>query len=248
MDKSHTLTGSLRVAIFDVDGTLVTDTIHRDKHNFILSHVIHRPDLMLTPEEWACISGLADEDAYLYISHKAARRSHELTSFLPESIYLGLARRYVNTHIGQLHIRHGVRDIISTTEAFGLLLGVATNANWSETNQKLGATGLLKHFRFFSCLDGVMAPKPAPDLYLHSIRTARSLLGNELLPSQVIVFEDTEIGATAAADAGCRVVLWPQEKQKIAFPEFFCDDERTVVARTAEDCIHSLHEVFSSHP
>jgi len=232
--------------IFDVDGTLVTDTIHRDKHNFILGQVIPRPDMMLTLEEWDRISGFSDEDAYQYISDKAAQQSYGLTSFLPESTYLGIARRYVNTHIGQLHIRHGVRDIITAAEALGLLLGVATNADWAETNQKLITTGLLKHFRFFSCLDGVMAPKPAPDLYLQGIRTACGLLGNDLTPSHVLVFEDTETGATAAAGAGCHVVLWPREKSKITFSELLRNNEQIIVARTVEDCIHYLHAAFSS--
>lgn len=246
MHTLHTQSGSLRVAIFDVDGTLVTDTIHRDKHNFILGQVVHRPDLMLTPEEWNSLSGLADEDAYQYISDKAARRSRGLDPFLPQSTYLSIARRYINTHIGHVRSRPGAHDIIHAAEALGLLLGVATNANWSETDQKLTATGLLKHFRFFSCLDGVLAPKPAPDLYLYGMRTASSLLGNDLTPSHVIAFEDTETGATAAMSAGCRVVLWPQEKRNSTPPEFLCGGAHTVVAYTAKDCIHYLHAAFHS--
>jgi len=240
MYEPHPLARSLRVAIFDVDGTLVTDTIHRDKHNFILGHVCHRPDLMLSPQEWNRISGLSDEDAYHYLSHQAAQRSYNLADFLPESTYLGIVRRYVNTHLGRLHIRHGVRDIIIAAEALGLLLGVATNADWPETNQKLIATDLLKHFRFFSCLDGIMAPKPAPDLYVHSMKAARRQGGRALDPSQVIVFEDTEVGATAAASAGCRVILWPGKEQKITLSELFCNNKQVIVARTAEDCIRYL--------
>jgi len=246
MHRPHSLSGSIRVAIFDVDGTLVTDDIHRDKHNFILGHICHCPDLMLSPQEWNHLSGLSDEDAYRHISDKAARQNRSLASFLPKLTYLSIARRYVNTHIGQLDIRRSVRDLILAAEALELLLGVATNTDWTETHQKLSATGLLKHFRFFSCLDGVMVPKPAPDLYVHSIRAARRLLGSDLDPSHVIVFEDTEVGATAAASAGCRVVLWPSEKRKITFDEVFCDDERTAIARTAEECIHYLHAVSSS--
>jgi HAD superfamily hydrolase (TIGR01509 family) len=246
MSEPQTPAGFLRVAIFDVDGTLVTDTIHRDKHNFILGQVMHRPELMLTQTEWDCISGLADEDAYQYIAHKAERRSQGCPTFLAESTYLGIARRYVNTHLGQLHIRHGAYDIMSAAEDLGLLLGVATNADWAETSQKLVATGLLKYFRFFSCLDGKMAPKPAPDLYFHGIRTAHSLLGGELAPSSIIAFEDTETGATAAAAAGCRVVLWPDEKKKTTFSELSFNNERIIIARTVEDCLLSLRAAFSS--
>ena len=188
----HSLSGSIRVAVFDVDGTLVTDNIHRDKHNFILGHVCHRPDLMLSPQEWNCIRGLSDEDAYCYIANKVGRQSHHLTGFLSESTYLGIARRYMNMNLDRLPIREGVQDIIVAAETLGLLLGVATNADWPETNQKLNATGLYRHFRFFSCLDGMIAPKPAPDLYIYSIRAASGLLGAALDPSSVLALEDTQ--------------------------------------------------------
>jgi len=246
MQHTHSLSGSIRVVVFDVDGTLVTDSIHRDKHNFILGHIYHRPDLLLSPQEWSRIRGLSDEDAYRYVSNKAGRYSRHLSSFLSESTYLGIARRYVTTNLGRLHMREGVQDIIVAAETLGLLLGVATNADWPETHQKLHATGLYKHFRFFSCLDGVMAPKPAPDLYVHSVRAACDLLGHALDPSQVLAVEDTEVGATAAACAGCRVVFWPSEDRDITARELVCNDRPVVVARTAEDCIHYLAAVSRS--
>jgi HAD superfamily hydrolase (TIGR01509 family) len=200
-----------RAVIFDVDGTLITDTIHQDKHNFIVGHVLRRPDLALSPEEWHRLRGLPDEGAYRYLAAKAATHAFTLETSLPEPTYLALARVYVDEHIGDLSVRPGVLGVLSAAEQFGLVMGVATNADWPETERKLSQTGLAKYFHFFVCLDGIMAPKPAPDLYIEGIRLVRDIVGNSLTPEQVLAIEDTHVGALAAQRAGCRVLVCPQD-------------------------------------
>jgi HAD superfamily hydrolase (TIGR01509 family) len=200
-----------RAVIFDVDGTLITDTVHLDKHNFIVGHVLRRPDLALSAEEWRGLRGLPDDGAYKYIAAKAAAHDLALETALPEAAYLAMARGYVSNHVGDVCVRPGVREVLSVVERRGLVMGVATNADWPETESKLTRTGLAKYFHFFVCLDGVMAPKPAPDLYLEGIRLARDIIGNGLAPEQVLAIEDTHVGALAAQRAGCRVIVCPQD-------------------------------------
>jgi HAD superfamily hydrolase (TIGR01509 family) len=200
-----------RAVIFDVDGTLVTDTIHRDKHHFILSEVLHRPELTLSAEEWRGLRGLPDEGTYRYLVAKAAAQALALDIALPEAAYLALARDYINEHVEDIVVCAGIREVLAVVEQRGLVMGVATNADWPETERKLAQTGLAKYFHFFVCLDGIMAPKPAPDLYIRGIQLVRDIIGNHIESEQVLAIEDTHVGALAAQRAGCRVIVCPQD-------------------------------------
>ncbi|MGE0825728.1 MAG: HAD family hydrolase [Candidatus Binatia bacterium] len=231
---------SLRAVIFDVDGTLVTDSLHLEKHNFVMTQVLQKPQLSFTATEWHSLRGLTDEDTYRYIVRKAATYDVDLVQCLPERSYLAAARSYFDEHLHRVEVREGARAVIAVAEQLGLLLGVATNADWSETDKKLSVTGLKRHFGFFSVLGGVVAPKPAPDLYLQGIRAVRDCLGGELAPSQVMAIEDTVVGARAAQRAGCRVVLWPLEGNEQAETQSSLDPEAVLIADSVDDCISYL--------
>jgi len=241
-----------RAVIFDVDGTLLTDTIHQDKHNFLISQVLHRPDLSLSAEEWQRIRGLSDDDAYRYIATKAAAYTFALDTALPEATYLALARSYVNDHIEEISIRPGVHELLSVIEQFGLVIGVATNADWPETEKKLSRTRLAKYFHFFICLDGVMEPKPAPDLYRRGIGLVRDIVSSNIVPEQVLAIEDTYMGALAAQRAGCRVIVWPQDGGEIYANDMTLAGQNVLIATSIHDSIKyicdSAGEISSREP
>ncbi len=226
-----------RAVIFDVDGTLLTDTIHQDKHNFIISQVLHRPDLLLSAEEWQGIRGLSDDDAYRYIAAKAAAHTFALETSLPEATYLAMVHGYVNDHVDDISVRPGVREVLSAVEQCGLVMGVATNADWPETERKLSRTGLAKYFHFFVCLDGVLVPKPAPDLYLRGIRLVRDIVGNNIEPEQVLAIEDTHVGALAAQRAGCRVIVCLQDGRDMLVDDATHDHRSVLIANSIHDSI-----------
>lgn len=229
-----------RAVIFDVDGTLITDTIHHEKHNFIIGQRLRRPDLLLTAEEWRRIRGLPDEDAYHYVAGKAMCVGLDLVSLLPCTRYLAAADSYVNAHTDDIRVRAGVREVLATAEQLGLVLGVATNAAWPETERKLAATGLVKYFQFFSCLDGSVAPKPAPGLYVRGIRLVREIVRANIDPAQVIAVEDSGIGAAAALSAGCRVIVWPCDGRGVRIDNTTRDRQNVLTASSTDDSIQYI--------
>lgn len=240
MNQNNFTLKPTRAVIFDVDGTLITDTIHQEKHNFIIGQMLRRPDLLLSEEEWRRIRGLSDDGAYRHVARKANDVGLDLASVLPCTSYLAVAEEYVNNHTNHIQIRFGVREVLATAEKLGLVLGVATNALWSETEQKLSATGLMKYFQFFCCLDGQVAPKPAPDLYVRGIHLVRDIIRADIDPEQVIVIEDTNIGATAAQSAGCRVIVWPYDEREAEGDGIYSDGLGAVTTCTINDSIQYL--------
>ena len=79
-------------------------------------------------------------------------------------------------------------------------LAVASNAPSEIVRAALRRAGLLDFFSALACADSVRKPKPAPDVYLRACRN----LGAH--PSDAIAFEDSLVGAQAAAAAGLVVV------------------------------------------
>src|SRR5699024_3492468 len=68
---------------------------------------------------------------------------------------------------------------------------------------KLRLGGLREHFTVLEASDTVERPKPAPDMYAAAARA----LGAE--PAQALALEDSGTGATAARDAGLRLIAVP---------------------------------------
>ncbi len=92
----------------------------------------------------------------------------------------------------------GVTRLLSRAQ--GVPVALATNAEPANVAFVLEGAGLSRWFR--AVVDGsqVENPKPAPDVYL----TAANRLG--VAPRNCVVFEDSEVGITAARAAGMRVV------------------------------------------
>jgi beta-phosphoglucomutase len=79
-------------------------------------------------------------------------------------------------------------------------VGIVSSAYRAEIDPVLDASGLAEVFAAVVSLDDVERGKPDPEPYL----TGAARLGIE--PAQMLVFEDTEVGVTAAHAAGARVV------------------------------------------
>ena len=79
-------------------------------------------------------------------------------------------------------------------------LAVASNAERANVDFVLDGAGLREYFPVALDSSSVQRPKPWPDIYL----LAAQELG--VAPQNCIVFEDSEVGITAARQAGTRVV------------------------------------------
>lgn len=90
--------------------------------------------------------------------------------------------------------------LISWLKANGLKIGVATNSIRHTSQTMLGFAGIIDLLDVLVTNEDVGAPKPAPDAYTMAVSFLK------VLPRNVIVVEDTELGVTAALRAGCQVV------------------------------------------
>ena len=100
-------------------------------------------------------------------------------------------------------LKPGVFDLLAHIRALGLPMAVATSSRRLPAATKLDVTGLRPWMDAVVSFDDIAHPKPAPDAYLH----AAALLG--AAPAGCLAFEDSEVGARAAWDAGMTVVQVP---------------------------------------
>jgi len=98
----------------------------------------------------------------------------------------------------------GARDLLDALADSGVPMALVTNTRRGLTERALDSIG--RHYFVASvCGDEVPRGKPAPDPY----RRAAALLG--LDPAHCLAIEDSVTGATAAEDAGCPVLVVPND-------------------------------------
>ena len=226
--------------IFDVDGTLIDDKPHLEKHRYMLEK--NFPDIYeRIAENWGELGGLGDRPLYENYILKPAKDmgvEHLLPNY---DDYMAGADRYFYDHIHQLKLRDGAMDIIDAVAARNLPRGIGTNGTEEETLRKLDVTGIRDCFMIdpnnqgmLSCVDHVDHPKPAPDIYLDAFWKAKVCTPQLYHSSQMLVIEDTIAGATAGLAAGCQVILWKHAGQnpKLCQPNLtITSDAADIVAR-----------------
>jgi len=121
----------------------------------------------------------------------------------PEEIFTHGAKKeqlYREMMEGQLenYLVPGLREFLDRAE--GIPIAVASNAEQANVDFVLDGLGLRAHIAVALDSSCVKLPKPSPDIYL---RAAHEL---GLPPQDCIVFEDSEVGVTAARKAAMRVV------------------------------------------
>jgi HAD superfamily hydrolase (TIGR01509 family) len=98
----------------------------------------------------------------------------------------------------------GARDLLDALAAEGLPMALVTNTRRGLTERALNSIGR-HYFAASVCGDEVPRGKPAP----YSYRRAAALLGLE--PAHCLAIEDSVAGAAAAEDAGCPVLVVPND-------------------------------------
>ena len=112
---------------------------------------------------------------------------------------------YFNKH--SVPIKPGVPEILEALDFQGIPKAVATSTGKVSGESLLERAGLLHRFDALVFGDQVQRGKPEPDIFLK----AASKLGGS--PENCLVFEDSENGIIAAARAGMRPVLVPDQVQ-----------------------------------
>ncbi|GIW92852.1 MAG: phosphatase [Pirellulaceae bacterium] len=97
----------------------------------------------------------------------------------------------------------GVLALLETLERHRMPRAVATSSRRSFAHRVLGQFGLVERFAFVLTCEDVTHGKPHPEIYV----TAAGRLG--ILPSQMLVLEDSQLGCQAAVAAGSCTVAVP---------------------------------------
>lgn len=118
-------------------------------------------------------------------------------------------------------VRPGARQLLEALRD-RVPVGVATNSRRVVAELALSGTGLDALVDQVVCVEDVVSPKPAPDVYLR----ACALLGAD--PSESIGLEDSPVGARAARAAGLWVIGCP------SVPEPAIDAAHVIVASLEE--------------
>jgi beta-phosphoglucomutase family hydrolase len=177
--------------IFDMDGVIVDSTsVHVEAwRHYLREHGIAAPDLeqrMLGKHNDDLVRDFfagRELDPQLILHHGSEK----------EKVYRKLIRPRLDAHI--------VRGVIDFVRRHAEIpLGLATNAEAANVEFILGAAGIRHLFAAVVSGHDVARPKPAPDIF----RRVAEMLDAE--PSDCIVFEDSQVGVTAARAAGMRVV------------------------------------------
>ncbi len=111
-------------------------------------------------------------------------------------------------YILQQPILAGVQNTIHDALNLGLLLGVASSSPRSWVHGHLSRLGLIDFFQTIVTQEDVTQTKPYPYLFQKAVKN----LG--LFPYQVIAFEDSAMGVTAAKTAGIFTIAIPNSLTK----------------------------------
>jgi HAD superfamily hydrolase (TIGR01509 family) len=126
----------------------------------------------------------------------------------------------------------GARELLDTLAESAVPMALVTNTRRALTERALDSIGR-HYFAVSVCGDEVVRAKPAPDPY----QRAAMLLGFD--PAQCLAVEDSVTGAAAAEDAGCPVLVVPNDVEVPGSPR------RRHVASLADLSVVGLREVYA---
>ncbi len=126
----------------------------------------------------------------------------------------------------------GAQELLDTLADAAVPMALVTNTRRALTERALNSIGR-HYFSVSVCGDEVERAKPAPDPY----RRAATLLG--LAPDQCLAVEDSITGAAAAEDAGCPVLVVPNDVEVPTSPR------RHQVSSLARVGIPQLREIYT---
>ena len=184
----------IRALVFDFDGTIL-DTETLEFRRWEALYVQHGRSLALS--DWQQGIGTWNAfDPWLGLPGEVQERREQVSAELHAQI---------RQDISAADLRPGVRTVLYQAQAAGLRLALCTSSSHGWIDPWLAQHGLEGVFEVTATREDVARVKPDPELY--TLACAR--LG--LPPAECLALEDSLNGATAAAAAGLRVVVVPNE-------------------------------------
>ena len=179
--------------MFDLDGVLVDfKTLHRDA--FIRAWNTAYPKLSI--------------DATFHANHLEARSTNQKLDALRDYFNIEVDKLFVFKEkqaitlgmIGPMPVYSKTREAILWAHEHGLILACCSNSIRSTVETSLTKLVDMSLFKVVLSNEDVNAPKPSPEIYQKAV----SMLGAD--SETTYVFEDSEVGKTAARAAGLKVI------------------------------------------
>lgn len=178
--------------LFDLDGTLVD------------SEAMHYAAFKQALLDYGYdVDSLGDAIQYKGSFRKmfeAIAKEFKLSDDLFQTVYDRKVEITLATPATQVDMIEGVMSFLELMKERNVPMGVVTNSEQAYVDHVLNGFGLGEFFTHIVHADHVANPKPAPDAYRYGLE----LLGHK--PNQVLVFENTDGGITAAKSAGLTVI------------------------------------------
>ncbi len=192
-------TRAIKAVVFDLDGLMFNTEEVFNRSGRVL---LHRRGKEMTDE---------------ILSQMMGRRAHEAFSIMKEMLGLDesvedlmneedeIFRDLLDTHLAPMP---GLFELLQHIEERSLPKGVATSSDRTYLEDILGRFDLLPRFQITLAADDVIHGKPHPEIYLKAAQRI------EVVPSEMLVLEDSEAGTKAAAAAGAVVVSIPHQHSR----------------------------------
>lgn len=184
----------IRAIVFDFDGTIL-DT---ESAEFTCWQEVYRAHgLTLQLDHWQ--QGVGTQggfDPWLALPEMLPAVRSRLAADLEAA---------VEENVRALDLRPGVRETLQEARAKGYELAMASSSGRAWVEPLLVRHGLLDCFTVVTTRDDVEIVKPDPQLYTLAVQRL------DVRPEEALAVEDSLNGATAAAAAGLRVIIVPNQ-------------------------------------
>jgi len=209
-----------------MDGTLVDSEKLWD---VAINELYSRRGRVLTPEvRDATVGGSADG---------VIRIVFDDLGLDPNPEHMAEIADWMHDYVGELFAAGlpwcpGARELLDALLAADVPMALVTNTRRALTENALDSIGR-QYFSVTVCGDEVAEGKPAPDVYLR----ATELLG--VAAADCLAIEDSVTGTAAAEDAGCPVLVVPNEVEVPVTPR------RRHVSSLTQVGIPQLREIYA---
>lgn len=214
----------IKAVIFDMDGTLIdTEKYYRIAWKYALESFGYHP----TEEQLLMFRSLGRPFSAAYLKRTFGE---ELEYEQVRKVRQGRFNELVETQ--GIQLKPGAKEILTFLREKNIVTAIATCTNIERANQYLKQIGLYDLLDRVISASMVETGKPAPDIYLYACKE----LG--LNPANCMAVEDSPNGIHSAHDAGCNVVMVPDQSP--------ADDEIRKILYGYEDSLFDLKKYFAS--
>jgi HAD superfamily hydrolase (TIGR01509 family) len=189
-------TPSIKAVMFDFDGLMFNT---EEIFNLSGRELLRRRGKEMTPALLSLMMGRRSEEAFPLMI--------EALGLTEDPVALRAEERAIFQDLLWKHVAPmpGLFELLAHIEARGLPKGVATSSRRPYIESLLGHFQLMDRFHVTLTAEDVTRGKPHPEIYL----TAAKRIG--VVPAEMLVLEDSEMGTRSAAAAGAVAVSIPHE-------------------------------------